>query len=160
MKLKSALILFLRILYSLLGRSCLGALINMVPIIGRRAWTGQEFMLQPNDTSILGGQATPSIPNGASPTSPTPSPISASCSITKSIREAQTTVPNRKANETLPAAIDEYEIDQFVFCWGTDFADFGKIASRTGDYYVVELLNTEPKWASVPIENIRQAGRA
>lgn len=70
-----------------------------------------------------------------------------------------------KTRESDSASLpNEYRLGDFVYCWwGSSLPneqDFGFIAKRMNDYYVVELIPQKGKWATVPIENIRLAGRA
>jgi len=53
------------------------------------------------------------------------------------------------------------KVGDFVYCWGTHGGeDFGYIRHVKGDYYIIELMNIKPNWASVPMENTKMAGRA
>lgn len=106
------------------------------------------------DISGHGGVENILIKKPKNPILTQPLPISSSSSHT-----------NKEESEKIPEDLhplpNEYPLGSFVYCWGfaNNEEDFGIIHNRIDEMYVVKLINLKPKWASVPIENMRIAGR-
>ena len=141
---------------------------NTTDTIGEKECVGAESLPQPSDTSGSGGEQESLTETQGSHTSPMQSPISHSYLPMKNNGSEKTidilmSPPIKPAIEK--ARPDQYEINEFVWCFftnpsGGSYSEFGYVDARVNeDYYIIKLASSHG-YASVPIENIRKASRA
>jgi hypothetical protein len=119
---------------------------------GNKVWTGEESSPVSCDTSGHGGEDKTKTPRQEEVTSGT-------------LWLELPSLPHMKP-DPLVRTVDSrhYQINQWVFVNFRDtqsnhtYQDFGTILQRFDDYYVVQLEHGG--FATVPIECIREAGRA
>lgn len=152
-KISQALTLFRQKLSLLLGRCYPMELKSIPEEIGKlNQLIGENTLQHFNDIYGNGGQVIQSTQKQETPILITPLQDSASSLLTS---------PGQL--EKMIGQINEWKVNDFVFCsfidqTGSVVQSFGVITNINGDYYVINLFESL-KWASVPLEALKLAGR-